>query len=330
MLSHDEEFDILMDRALNGRKKAREKALAFKAKVLEERAKESKMPKKSKKEIKEAEEIERLAKHAEEMQKKAEIRMREMLSSTGPSLSDKLKELEEYEKSQKSGITEKPKKNKKEKKVEEVEEIIKVEKPPKEHKHKKEKEIVHVEEPKIKEKRKQVIEEKESPKKINIYNAKAYIVTDKKIHIETKINHHLQPKEKKLLKAAVHKSLEDHLKGKGIYVNMDGNYITSLYSTADHKYNYQKESDEMKMLIKETTPKRSPSIKSGVIDSRGRGLRSHIKTHMTPNGKLLVFDTSSDEGSSSDSDEERIAGMGYKIARKRGRPKGGAFEKPYH
>ena len=164
---------------------------------------------------------------------------------------------------------------------------------------------------------------KRKPSKKNILKARADLHDDngkRRIETEMNVRKGLTHKEKKGLKASLMKAIERHINGSGLYVDLNGNQTVSLIIHDMGKYINPEDSEMLKMLTKKAEAPPVKPITSGVIDTTelhhvepfaGKGLRLHIKTHVTPNGRILVFDTSSDESSSeseseSDTDEEHL------------------------
>lgn len=175
-----------------------------------------------------------------------------------------------------------------------------------------------------------VPKEKKEKKNKNkhIFSATAELVEgNKSIQLKTDIAKGLSPKEKKALKKSVIRAFEDHIDGSGIYVDLQGNYTTSLMTIPMGKYIDPEDTEMMKTLTRETQAPKVKSIKSGVIN--GSGLRIHRKTHVTPNGKLLVFDTSSDEDSTDSDDEGVFHGTGLMDLINSTKNKSIAFKKNY-
>ena len=164
---------------------------------------------------------------------------------------------------------------------------------------------------------------KRKPSKKNILKARADLHDDngkRRIETEMNVRKGLTHKEKKGLKASLMKAIERHIDGSGLYVDLNGNQTVSLIIHDMGKYINPEDTEMMKLLTKKTEAPPKIPITSGVINTHdyghiepfaGKGLRLHIKTHVTPNGRILVFDSSSDSSSSSsdsdtDTDEEHL------------------------
>jgi len=261
--------------------------------AISEYRKKEKMSKKSKKELKEDEERAKLASEAERRQQRMLELLGDVSGAPEPYLYKDWSVKEEVE--EKKEPEKKRGRPKKEKEVVE-EKIIKMKK---EKKPKKEVEQIEVSVPK----------ERKSKRSKHIFSATADLVEGtKSIQLKTDIVKGLTPKEKNTLKKSIIRAFEDHIDGSGLYVDLQGNYTTSLMTTPLGKYIDPEDNEMMKTLTRETQAPRVKPIKSGVIN--GSGLRIHRKTHITPNGKLLVFDTSSDEDSTDSEDEGTFHGTG--------------------
>jgi hypothetical protein len=260
-------------------------------KALSNITKKENMSKKSKKELKEDEERAKLASEAEKRQQRMLELLGDVSGAPEPYLYKDWSVKEEVEEKKE------PEKKRGRPKKEIVEEkIIKVKK---EKKPKKEVEQIEVSVPK----------EKKSKRSKHIFSATADLVEgSKSIQLKTDIVKGLTPKEKNTLKKSIIRAFEDHIDGSGLYVDLQGNYTTSLMTLPMSKYIDPEDNEMMKTLTRETQAPRVKPIKSGVIN--GSGLRIHRKTHITPNGKLLVFDTSSDEDSTDSEDEGIFHGTG--------------------
>jgi hypothetical protein len=159
---------------------------------------------------------------------------------------------------------------------------------------------------------------KRKPSKKNILKARADLHDDngkRRIETEMNVRKGLTHKEKKGLKASLLKAIDEHIKGSGLYVDLNGNQTVSVIIHDMGKYINPEDTEMMRMLTKKAeTPPNKP-ITSGIIDTHeyghiepfgGKGLRLNIKSHMTPNGRLLVFESSSDESDSSSDDENNV------------------------